>query len=710
MWTAGQLQSIDRMLNPRSIAVVGASAKGGYGGRLLNAVLRSKDRVRIYPVNPNYDEIAGVKAYRSIAELPEAPDLMGIVVPYHQVLDVLKQGHDKGVRAALVISAGFAERGTEAGADLQRELGVYARESGLRVAGPNCLGLANVRDDIWATASSRTLGGLTGHIALVCQSGATAFGPFLLRAVDSGIGLSHIISTGNEADLDFSDFARYLVDDPGTRVIAGFVEGFKDVRKFISVAKLAAERAKPIVLIKIGRSESGAQAARSHTAALTGADELYDAVFKQYGVIRVQDYDELLEVSQLLAHSRKPKKRGVAVVSHSGGISSLTADMLGLAGLELPALTGRARDGINGILKDFGWAANPADVTGFARKEEFAQIMDHMIEEPEVGTLVVASAGAGNQPDQVIALRDRTDKNVAFFFTASRNDKALEKLKHANIPIFYSPDKLATGLKNLLDYHAWLAARASGEREETPAITPAQRVALDGLRAAGRSSLSESESKRLIGAWGVPAAREIHAHTQDAAIEAARRIGYPVALKVDSPDILHKTEAGVVKLGLTSDDDVRAAFEEIVANAARYVPRASIKAVSVQEMVAGGVEVIVGIKYDAQLGPMLVFGSGGVMVEVFGDVASRQCPVSRGVALQMIDETRGSKLLRGFRGKPAADIDALADTLVRMSHMAVQLEGEIAELEVNPLMVLAAGQGVKAVDALVLLLAPAPQT
>jgi acyl-CoA synthetase (NDP forming) len=710
MWTATQLQSIDRMLNPRSIAVVGASARSGYGGRLLNAVLRSKDRVCIYPVNPNYDEIAGVKAYRSIAALPEAPDLMAIVVPYHQVLDVLKQGHDKGVRAALVISAGFAERGTEAGADLQRELGVYARESGLRVAGPNCLGLANVRDDVWATASSRTLGGLTGHIALVCQSGATAFGPFLVRAVDSGIGLSHIISTGNEADLDFSDFARYLVDDPGTRVIAGFVEGFKDVRKFISVAKLAAERAKPIVLIKIGRSESGAQAARSHTAALTGADELYDAVFKQYGVIRVQDYDELLEVSQLLAHSRKPKKRGIAVVSHSGGISSLTADMLGLAGLELPALTGRARDGINGILEDFGWAANPADVTGFARKEEFAQIMDHMIEEPEVGTLVVASAGAGSQPDQVIALRERTDKNVAFFFTASRNDKALDKLKHANIPIFYSPDKLATGLKNLLDYHAWLDARASSEREETPAITPAQRVALDGLRAAGRSSLSESESKRLIGAWGVPAAREIHAQTHDAAIEAARRIGYPVALKVDSPDIPHKTEAGVVKLGLTSDDDVRASFEEIVANAARHAPHASIKAVSVQEMVAGGVEVLVGIKYDAQLGPMLVFGSGGVMVEVFGDVASRHCPVSRGVALQMIAETKGSKLLRGFRGKPAADIDALADTLVRMSHMAVQLEGEIAELEVNPLMVLAAGHGVKAVDALVLLVAPALQT
>ncbi len=210
-------------------------------------------------------------------------------------------------------------------------------ETGLRIAGPNCLGLANVRDDIWATASSRTLGGLTGHIALVCQSGATAFGPFLVRAVDSGIGLSHIISTGNEIDLDFSDFARYLVDDEQTRVIAGFVEGFKDVRKFVAMAKLAAERGKPIVLIKIGRSESGAQAARSHTAALTGTDGLNDAMFKQYGVIRVQDYDDLLEVSQLLANSRKPKKPGVAVVSHSGGISSLTADMLGQAGLDCRA-------------------------------------------------------------------------------------------------------------------------------------------------------------------------------------------------------------------------------------------------------------------------------------------------------------------------------------------------------------------------------------
>ncbi len=700
MWTKEKMRSIDKMLNPRSIAVVGASPKGGYGGRLLTALLKSRNRVRIYPVNPNYDEIMGAASYRSVADLPEAPDLVGIVVPHNKVLEVLRECHQKGAGSAVIISAGFAERGTQSGLDLQRQLAEFAGESGLRIAGPNCLGVANVRDDIWATASSRTLGGLTGHIGLVCQSGATAFGPFLLRAVDSGIGLSHIISTGNESDLDFADFARYLIDDPGTRVIAGFVEGFKDVGKFIAVAKLAAERGKPIVLIKIGRSESGARAARSHTAALTGADDMYEAAFKQHGIIRVQDYDELLETSHLLAHSRKPRKPGIAVVSHSGGISSLTADMLGQAGLALPPLSDRARDGINGILRDFGSAANPADVTGFSRSDSFPQIMDYLIEEPEVGTLVIASAGAGNQVNHVIGLRDRTDKGVAFFWTASRGDKAaLAKLKSANIPIFYSPEKLARGLKNLIGYHAWRDRNLACGPAIVPALTPEQKRTSVRLHGMDRSALSETESKQVIAAWGIAGSREIPAQTADAAVDAAEHLGYPVALKIDSPEILHKTEAGAVRLGLRDADEVRKAYDEIMANAAAHAPKTDLAGVLVQEMVTGGVEVIVGISYDAQLGPMLLFGSGGVMVEIYDDVALRRCPITREDAVEMVNEVKGAKLLRGFRGQPPADIDALADSLVRVSHLAVQLEGQLAELDINPLMVLPAGQGVKAADA-----------
>ncbi len=330
--------------------------------------------------------------------------------------------------------------------------------------------------------------------------------------------------------------------------------------------------------------------------------------------------------------------------------------------------------------------------------------MDYMIEEPEVGTLVVASAGMGKQVEQVVALRDRSEKGVAFFWTASRLDKGpLAALKSANIPIFYTPDKLARGLKNLLDYHDWRDRRLAATVATTPRPTAEQGQALKQVRAYGRPVLSESESKHIVAAWGVTSPRDALVQSADAAVEAAAKIGYPVALKADSSYILHKTEAGVVRLGLRDAAAVRAAYDEIVANAATHAPQSVLAGVSVQEMVAGGIEMIVGVKYDAQLGAMLLLGSGGVMVEVYNDVALRRCPINREEALGMIAEVKGAKLLKGFRGKPPADVDALADTLVSVSHMAVHLEGSLAELDINPLMVLPAGLGVKAVDALMVL-------
>jgi acetyltransferase len=700
-WTESQLASIDKMLNPSSIAVVGATPRMQYGGRFLNAVLKAKDRVRVYPVNPRYDEIMGEKSYPSVSDLPEAPDLVGIVVPYHQVLDVLKESHAKGTRAAIVISAGFSERDLDDRRDLQGEVSAFARESGIRICGPNCLGLANLQADIWPTASSRGSDGLSGPIGLICQSGASAFGPFLTRALEEGIGLSHIISTGNEADLDFCDFARYLLDQDSVNVIAGFVEGFKDARKLVEVATLAADRGKPIVMIKIGRSDLGSRAARSHTAALTGVDALYDEVFAQYGITRVQDYDELLEVSQLLAHTRKPGKPGVAVVSHSGGISSLTADMCGQAGLDLPPLTDEARDGINDVLKGFGWAANPSDVTGFANSDSFPEIMHHMSEQPDIGTLVVASAGSDAQAEQVIAQRDASERGLAFLWTGTRSATAgLARLKEAQVPVFYVPDKLAFGLRSLLEYHQWRDRRQAEGFGECPAITQEQEKAVSGLSALGRTAFSEHESKELISAWGVPVAQEITANDSAAAVAAAESIGYPVVVKADSPDILHKTEAGVVRLGLTGAEQVRSAVDEVMSNAALAAPEGTINGALVQEMVSGGVEVIVGVSYDQQLGPVLLYGTGGVTVEVYNDVALRLCPVTRAEAVEMIDQVKGSRLLKGFRGSAPADVDALADVLLQVSQMAAQLEGTLSELDINPLMVMPEGQGVRAVDAL----------
>ncbi|MDE2939182.1 MAG: acetate--CoA ligase family protein [Chloroflexota bacterium] len=702
-WTDAQMSSIDRMLNPKSVAVVGATPRMQYGGRFLNAMLKAQDRVNIYPVNPRYDEIMGIRSYPSVSELPEAPDLVGIVVPYHQVLNLLQESHAKGAKSAIVISAGFSERDVDDRRDLQAEVGAFARESGLRICGPNCLGVANVQADIWPSASSRGSDGLSGPIGLVCQSGASAFGPFLTRAVEEGIGLSHIISTGNEADLDFCDFARYLLDQDSVSVIAGFVEGFKDARKLVEVARVAAEKGKPIVLIKIGRSDLGSRAARSHTAALTGSDALYDEIFAQYGITRVQDYDELLEVSQLLAHTDRPSQPGVAVVSHSGGISSLTADMCGQAGLDLPPLTDEARDGINDVLKGFGWAANPSDVTGFANSDSFPEIMSHMSEQPQIGTLVVASAGSDTQAEQVIAQRDGSERGLAFLWTGTRSATAgLSKLKEARIPIFYVPDKLALGLKTLLGYHEWLNARNQQGFSVKEEITNNQRNIIDDIRRGKPSVLSESKSKELISAWGIPITREALAQNASDAVRIAEEIGYPVALKVDSPDILHKTEAGVIRLGLGDAAQVTTAYDEIMASATRAAPGASINGALVQEMVSGGVEVIVGASYDEQLGPVLLFGTGGVMVEVYNDVALRHCPITRSEALGMINQVKGSRLLKGFRGAAPADVAALADVLVRVSQMAAQLEGTLSELDINPLMVLPEGQGVKAADALVL--------
>ena len=706
-WTEAQLASIHKMLNPRSIAVVGATERPQYGGRFLRAALQAGDRVRVYPVNPRYDELLGHKCYASVLDLPEAPDAVGVIVPYHRVIPVLRESAERGAGSAIVISAGFSERGVEERRELQAELGEVARETGVRVSGPNCLGLANIKDDVWACSSSRLEGVelKSGNVGLVCQSGASAFGPFLSRAVGRGVGYSYIVSTGNEADLEAPDFARYLLDDDDTKVIAMFIEGFKNARKFLEVAKLAAERGKPIVAVKIGRSDLGTRAARSHTAALTGVDEVYDAAFEQYGVVRVHDWDKLLEVAQLLSVGKSPAQRGISLVSHSGGVCSLTADNLGDAGLELPELSDPTRDAINDILEGFGWAANPADITGHASRDTVLPIMEHMIDEPEVGTLVVASSASDEQAQHVIDVRDRRDKLVTFLYTGNElgASTGLDRLKDAGVPVFHSPENLASALRKFQDYHAWLESRVRSGFGSARHMSEAQSSFADKLVERSESNLSEYEAKRLIERWGVPVVTERLAASEDQAVEAACEIGFPVVVKVNSPDILHKTEAGALKIGLADEDAVRTAYREVVANAESYAPGARIEGALVGEMVRGGTEVIVGVSYDAQLGPVLLFGMGGVLVEVMRDVALRVCPISRLDAEEMVAQVRGSRLLRGFRGQPKADVEALVDTLVCVSGLAINLEGVIDELDINPLAVLPEGQGVIALDALVTL-------
>ena len=704
-WTESQLASIHKMLNPRSIAVVGATERMQYGGRFLRSAMQTEGRVNVYPVNPRYDQLLGVPCYPSVTDLPESPDAVGIIVPYHRVIPVLRESAEKGAGSAIVISAGFSERGVEERRQLQLELGSVARQTGVRVSGPNCLGLANVKNDIWACSSS-SLSGMqlkSGNIGLVCQSGASAFGPFLSRAIARGIGYSYIVSTGNEADLEAADFARYLLDDDDTKVIALFIEGFKDARKFMEVARLAAERGKPIVAVKIGRSDSGAKAARSHTAALTGSDAAYDAAFKQYGVTRVHDWDKLLEVAQLLADSPPVTQRGVALVSHSGGVCSLTADNLGEAGLELPELSESARGGIDEILEGFGWAANPADITGHASRDTVAPIMEYMISEPNVGALLVASSAGEEQAKHIIETRNRHDKLVAFLYTGNElgASNGLDLLKDSAVPVFHSPQNLASAIRQLHDYYDWRDGRSQSGFAALPDMSSEQRAALAGLKSSKRAALTEREAKWVLKQWGIPSTLERRASNADQAANAAREIGYPVVLKIESPDILHKTEIGAIRIGVPDEPALRNAYDQIMNNVAAHAPNAEVKGVLVQEMVTDGVEVIVGASYDAQLGPILLYGLGGVFVEALRDVSLRLCPITRLDAADMIAEVAGSRLLHGFRGSPRADVEALKDALVSVSYMAANLENAIAELDINPLVALPEGRGVKALDALI---------
>ena len=687
--------SIRRMLQPASIAIVGATPRPQYGGRFLHSVLQSQDKVRVYPVNPRYEDILGVPCYPALSELPETPDLVGVIVPYQQVLPVLKQSAEIGAGAAIIVSAGFAERGDEDRNRLQTEIGHFAATTGLRVCGPNCLGVANVTHGIWPSSHAPDHNLQPGPVALVSQSGATAFGPLTTRAAELGLGYSHVISTGNEADLESSDFIDYLLDEPHVRVVACFVEGFKDGRKYLNAARKALRLNKKIVLIKVGRSDVGAKAARSHTAALTGSDQVHNAVFHQFGVTRCDDYDDLIQTAHLLAYAPTPTAEGVAVVSHSGGISSLIADHLGDAGIPLPPLTDTATDGINEILAGFGWAANPADITGVASRKEFSDVLALLEREPQAGALLIATAGTPSQAEIVLDQKAKSPKPIVFLSTGGDNtDEGLTILRDAHVPVFTSPSRAAKSLASFFRYHH---RRQKFLEPKTPPSPPTTKT-LPSLPT-GPTTLTEHPTKKLLSHWGIPSTNEDQTHSLREAIKAANNIGYPVALKLESPHIPHKTEAGVVRLNVPNESQLRQAYDEIIANAKAFAPQSKGAPVLVQEMVKGGVETIAGIAQDPQFGPILLFGIGGVFVELYNDVTMRAIPITESDAREMISEVRGATILKGFRDSPKSDIEALTNALLSLSQMAIDLAHRKPELDVNPLLVLPKGQGIKTADA-----------
>ena len=697
------------LLSPSSIAVIGASSDvAKMGGRLVKYPLRHAYPGVLFPVNPRGGEIQGLKAYRDILEVPGSVDLAVLVVPAEQVVATLEQCAEKGVRAALILASGFAEA-SEEGRQLQDRVAEIAQRTGMRMCGPNSNGLVNMHERIVASSNPTLEADLVpGRIAVVSQSGGLGLGSILYLGQKRHIGFSYHISSGNEADVEAADYVRYLLDDPNTDVIALLVEGFKSARKFAAVADLAAERRKPIVVMKLGRTPLGTQIASSHTALLAGSDRSHRAVFEQRGIIQVNDFDDLYEVAALFANTPLPQGDAIGMISPSGGIAILSADLCSDLGLTLANLSPATRDGIAALLPSFAAIQNPIDLTAIGTSDPtiYPRCIELMLNDPNVHVLVLALTVNLNY-DSLMEFISRAAHSASKpIICIGAGDglagRGFVILEEGQVPLFRSFTKGFAAVRHLIRYADYLRERSGGRTG--PAVVPVgdaaakARVALQG-----RSGVqTEAFSKSLLQAYGIPTTREELATSSAGAITAAVRIGYPVVLKGMSRQLPHKTDVGIVHLNLRDKEMVATAYADIVRRVAE-LPNAQLDGVLIQEMVTQGTEVIVGFSQDPQFGPIVLFGLGGIFVEALQDVVVRVAPLSRRDAEAMVETIKGAKVLQGARNRPPADTEAIIDLLLRVSQMAVDLEDQIVELDLNPVVVFERGKGLKAVDALAIL-------
>jgi acyl-CoA synthetase (NDP forming) len=694
--------ALDAIFQPRSIAVIGATERAGYGARVLSTLLRANFDGTIYPINPRYERVFDLPCYASPGHLPAPVDLVVVVVPAIAVAEALRKSAAAGARAAIVISAGFAELGDD-GAARQTELLAIAAATGLRIVGPNCLGAANLADGIWPTAATRLSVDLPLTMpgaALVSQSGATAFGPLLAMAADRGLGFRYVVTTGNEADLVATDFVEYFLALPDVRVVALMLEGLRDFARLRRLAAEAARRGKFLVMLKVGRSAAGARAAHSHTAALTGSDEVHDALLHQLGIVRVRDYDELIEQSAMLLHAVLPSGPRMGVASHSGGIGAHLCDLLGVEGLQIPDLGGAVRTTVGKVLGERGSAANPADLTTFANGPQFRPLLDALFADEGLDAWVVATQGNAQRAQVIVEAAQATHRPVSVAWTGSQNDSAsLEVLRAGGVPVFALPSGAARGAAALSGV---AATRRRRELDAALAGESSPKPTLDIELGAG-GTLSEHASKQVLAHFGIESTAEHLCSSLDEAKHAATQLGYPLVLKANVTGIVHKSEYGLVRLDVRREAQMFEAFNDLETTANR-ITKGRLEGILVQAFQPDGIETIIGIADDPDHGRLLMLGLGGTLVEAIGAVTWRASPIGPHEAQAMIDEVPAlNVLLNGVRGRAAADRPALVAALTKLSTMAETLGDRLETVDVNPLLVRAAGLGVLALDALVVL-------
>jgi acyl-CoA synthetase (NDP forming) len=705
----------EALLRPRSIALVGISSKGGAGARILESGQRFGFTVPTWPVNPNYSEVGGHRCYGSLRDLPDVPDCLIISVPADAVLGVLAEASSLGVRSAFVISEGFSDTATDQGRERQRHLVTLARATNMAIAGPNCMGIASLNYRFAATMADIPANAERGGISLVSQSGGL-LNSFAELIGNRGIGVNYLVSSGNEAVLEMADYIDYLADDPSTNVIACIMEGAKDGRRFRAAVERAA-RKKPMVVLKLGRSEFGRRATLAHSGTLAGRYEAFAALFRQNGVALVDSIDALVETAALLDLAPLPAGDRVVMMTVSGGATSLIGDLGEAAGLNFPPIeeaTNARVQKILGVARAFG---NPLDTVGLPRLRRdgnISAVVQTMIEDDGIDVigLVLGMRADGwdshqELVDHMAAAAQGAHKPllVVSFMSNGLTRHWRGYARARGLPLIEDLERGLKAVRHLVDYAAF--RRRAANRPSQALAAPARMDIAVPLKS---RIFTEVESKKILATAELPITRESLARSPDEAVRIAAEIGGPVALKVQSADIPHKSDVGGVHLGARTAAEVGQAARQILENARRHCPHATIDGILVQELVNDGVEFILGMTYDEQFGPLIVCGAGGVAVGVFKDTAVGLPPLTSEDVLDMLGGLKVAKTFDGFRGAAPRDVDALVDCCVRFADFVVATEGRFAAIDLNPVFVCARGRGVRIADALIETIASKEET
>jgi acetate---CoA ligase (ADP-forming) len=695
-------RSLDPLFSPKSIAVIGASNREGSVGRAaFTNILLNEYTGTVYPVNPKEHSISGVRAYPSVLDLPEAVDLAVVIVPASIVPTVVEESGKRGAKGLVIISAGFKEVGAD-GAELERQVCAIAQKYSMRVVGPNCLGVINADPSVRLNASFASGMPAEGSIAFASQSGA--LGEAVLDyASGENIGFSKFISMGNKADVNENDILEYLRTDSMTKVILLYLEDIIDGRKFVDTVSRVTEE-KPIIAVKAGVSPEGAKAASSHTGALAGSDEAYNAILKQSGVIRVESIIDLFDYARAFAKQLLPRGNRVAIITNGGGPGIMATDASVKYGLQIAQFSETTKNKLRAGLPKEASVNNPIDLIGDAQADRYELALGALSDDNVDCGLVLLTPQAmvdlKKVAETIASVGPKSGKTIlASLLGLGDVTPAVEVLESNSVPNYSFPESAVRALAAMSEYKGWKDRPRTQIRNFDVDLVQAKKI-IARAKQAGLTNLSQTDALSLLSAYGLPAIKTEFATTRQQAVSFAKKIGLPVAMKIVSPDVVHKIDIGAVKLDLNTDQEVGGAFDEILRNVKASTPSARIEGVLLQNYVTGGTETIIGIHRDPKFGPLLMFGLGGIYVEVYRDVSFRLAPIRELGAKNMIQQIRGGKILEGFRGQPPRDIEAVAECIERLSQLAMDLE-EVQELDVNPLLVFQ--KGCKAVDARVII-------